>query len=112
MHTDARLDGNRDRRTFEDLIQKLLQPIRDCQKAGPAFAGGDGGGGAAEIQIQVVIAKILRHNARHGQEIIGLIGQDLDNHVHARIIFFADIFFLFFAKMSARDKRGKIGINA
>ena len=53
------LDGYRQMNLGEYFIKKAVQPVGVCQKSGALALGGDGAGGAAQVQIDLSIAHLF-----------------------------------------------------
>ena len=75
---------------IENFGKEMIQFIGIKQKTGSPFPVDDCFGGAAEIQIDFFISEFFQLPGQ-ADEILGAVGQDLRNGIHALIIFRKDL---------------------
>ena len=108
VHAQASFDGNRDGRFLKYLVQKRAQLVRMRQESGALSLCGDGAGGAAQVQVHLLIAQLLQL-FRCLEKRPRLIGQQLRHQFKAGIILWEHLAQILFCNGRAVGGGGEEG---
>ena len=110
FHADPGLDGNRQRTSAEDFVKKGIKLIRTGKEAGTPPLGNNGSGGAAEVQIDSVIA-VRRKVLAQGKKVLCPVCQDLGNGTHPTVMLRQNIVLFSAAHMTVTEKGCEVFVN-
>ena len=107
---DAGLDGNLQRAGVKNPFKEFFKFLRTAQKTGaPAFRG-DGAGGAAQVQIDLRIAKSVQ-GMRQLQKNFRAVCKDLGDQLHPLVVFRQQVGKLFFVEADVCQEGGEIAVG-